>query len=267
MSLEEEDRLLKQSVISALETKGSLNSIRAKLRAEVFDVMQKEMGGPEAVKMGAGKVDFSATVPSNTASLAIVYDFLSSFGFDSALRVLEAESGVASNASAMSLESISKTVGYDVGASAGGEKSALGRIVSNPPQPSLSGTGQGGAGAGAVSSGAKIGADASVSAEKTSHLPPPPPQTSNMVIGDHGASRNSEARSPPKSLGSPVNRNVRLDISDDSVEDIIPPGASQPNRIESLNTTSKLAPLSASSPSGKPKVRGGGGRGGRSMLF
>ena len=44
-SVDEEDAQLRQSVYSALESRGVLNTVRAKLRSEVFQAIQDSDGG------------------------------------------------------------------------------------------------------------------------------------------------------------------------------------------------------------------------------
>ena len=43
-TLDEEDAQLRQSVYSSLESKGVLNTVRAKLRSEVFQAIQESDG-------------------------------------------------------------------------------------------------------------------------------------------------------------------------------------------------------------------------------
>ena len=151
-------------------------------------------------------------------ALALVYDFLYTYNFPNAASVLAAECGIGFNDPSVNLESVSKSLGYNVQVGAGSclqtviagatvpadspTKSPKGGLSSPPPGPPPSGL-----------------------SPPPSSMPPPPPEDG----------KGSPGSSPAKPTGPPkVNRNVRLDISDDSVEDVIPHKASSPTKLESL---------------------------------
>ncbi|GMH73631.1 hypothetical protein TrLO_g5732 [Triparma laevis f. longispina] len=250
-SIIEEDSQLRKSVYTALESKGVLNSVRAKLRSEVF----------QAIQEADGKVisPFDRSV-SNLNALSLVFDFLNTYNFPNAASVLSAECGIAPNDNSLNLESVSKAIGYDVTAGPG---SALNTVISGATMPVMSprksGSEKGFSGVGGPPSG----------------LPPPPPESSSSGVGavpisttTNTGKQRSRSKSPtpndsPVKAASPpvtkVNRNVRLDISDDSVDDIVMSvKASSPSKLESLGENTKLAPLeaivAAGGVGGKPKL-------------
>ncbi|GMH90768.1 hypothetical protein TrST_g5474 [Triparma strigata] len=250
-SIIEEDSQLRQSVYTALESKGVLNSVRAKLRGEVF----------QAIQEADGKVisPFDRSV-SNLNALSLVFDFLNTYNFPNAASVLAAECGIAPNDNSLNLESVSKAIGYDVTAGPG---SALNTVISGATVPVMSPA----KGSHKVPSSLGVG--------PPSGLPPPPPENSggSASVGTPPSTGKQRSRSksptpndsPVKAASPPtkVNRNVRLDISDDSVDDIVVPvKASSPSKLESLGetTVAKLAPLEAigggagAGSGGKPKL-------------
>ena len=269
---QDEDQQLRAAVFSALDSKGVLNKIRAKLRAEVFEAIQDSGKKPAASARGDNNADHCQFDNSSTniSALALVFDFLNSFGFESAAKVLSAECGIVRTDASLGLEAVSKVVGFDVTLPEGGEKCILSKIISRHT------------------------ATAGTPPNEAPPPPPPPSSVNQAATASVGGLALREKTLSPGKMNTPPkkgssSKNVRLDISDDSVEDIqipssstaaaaaaamtkttvggsngsnspSPASSSSPNKLESLDKTansSKLSPLSSSaggSANRKPKL-------------
>ena len=224
-------------------------------------------------------------------ALALVYDFLYTYNFPNAASVLAAECGIPYNDPSLNLESVSKSVGYNVQSGPGSSLHTViagATVPASSPSKSPGGSGSGGekwqkrgargeatmclakaseANERERSSEYSTGVSASghhpanavsqlVASLRVSNLtlpfyrraglssPPPGPRPAGLSPPpssmpptppgdkDKDDKRQPTGGSPPKAGPPKVNRNVRLDISDDSVEDVIPHKASSPTKLE-----------------------------------
>ena len=246
-----------------------LLSIRAKLRAAVFEAIEEEDGSSK----GTAKYQPNEILESNLSktSLAVVMEFFRKFNFNNTACVLAAECGIAKDNSSLSMESVSKFVGYDV--TSNKDCSALELMLANVSSTadtntntttSISGTNEK---SNCSSNSNSNSNENQPKSEAEAEVPPSPPpvigtkapapsQTFNNSINNSSNSNSNNCNSNSTS-STKRNRNIRLDISDDSVdlEASTPLSVATPTKKDASPLSSTGGSDSFASPSPQKQIR------------